>query len=205
MSRLKHIHRQTIETYEANASAWDQQRPRVMFEKHWLDRFLANVPAGGRVLDVGCGAGEPIAQYILAAGYELTGIDASPAMIEISSTRFPGAIWHVMDMRRLSLPETFDGIVAWDSFFHLDPDEQREMLRLFCNHLNPRGCMLLTIGDEAGEVLGSVNGEQVYHSSLHPDEYESILEAAGFADVSIVLCDPSCGEHSVLLATGYSA
>ena len=63
--------------------------------------------------------------------------------------------------------------------------------------------LLLTIGDRAGEVLGLVDGHQVYHSSLNPMEYKEILTSAGFSKVSVVLCDKDCGEHSVLLASGY--
>jgi hypothetical protein len=58
-----------------------------------------------------------------------------------------------------------DGIVSWDAVFHLTPDEPRSTVRRFCQDLDPGGSMLLTIGDQAGEVLGWVNGVRVYHSS----------------------------------------
>lgn len=202
MPTFSEIHRTTPEIYEAHARAYDQQRTKVFFEKDWLDRFIAYLPAGGEVLDIGCGGGVPIAHYLLSQGFNLTGIDSSPTMIAISGSRFPDASWMVMDMRTLSLSQTFDGIIGWDSFFHLNPDEQRSTLDLFCRHLNPDGALLLTIGDEAGEVLGVVNGQRVYHSSLEPNEYQQILLAAGFARVTMVLCDEKCGEHSVLLASG---
>lgn len=175
----------------------------MLFEKDWLDRFISYLPDGGEILDVGCGAGEPIAHYLLTQHFKLTGIDASQTMIDISSSRFPRGNWIVVDMRNMSLPQTFDGIIAWDSFFHLNPDEQRGTLEVFCRHLNSGGVLLLTIGDEVGEVLGVVNGEQVYHSSLDPDEYRGILRSAGFSKVTLVLRDENCGEHSVLLASGY--
>ncbi|MGB0562162.1 MAG: class I SAM-dependent methyltransferase [Spirulinaceae cyanobacterium] len=198
------IHNRTIETYEAHAKAWDEQRSKVLFEKNWLDRFIAYLPTGGEVLDIGCGAGVPIAQYLLRQGFNLTGVDASPTMISLSSSRFPEGKWIVMDMRSLSLPQSFDGIVGWDSFFHLDPDEQRTTLSSFCQNLNPGGTLLLTIGDKAGEVLGRVDGKQVYHSSLDPTEYKEILISVGFSKVTIVCCDKNCGERSVLLASGFS-
>jgi hypothetical protein len=106
-------------------------------------------------------------------------------------------------MRKLSLPEKYQGIIAWDSFFHLNPGEQRTVIGLFLHHLAPRGALLLTIGDKEGEVLGKVNGQQVYHSSLAPQEYTALLLAAGFRDLRYTLCDPSCGGHSVLLASQY--
>ena len=203
MPNFREIHRTTPETYESHARAYDQQRSKVFFEKEWLDRFIAYLPVGGEVLDIGCGAGEPIAQYFIDQGCSLTGVDSSPTMIDISRSRFPQGEWLVQDMRTLSLSRTFDGIVGWDSFFHLNQHEQRSTLDLFRQHLNPNGALLLTIGDEAGEVLGVVNGQRVYHSSLDPNEYKQILLAAGFSHVTIALRDEKCGEHSVLLASGY--
>ena len=202
MSSFSEIHRTTPETYEAHARAYDQQRTKRFLEKEWLDRFIAYLPAGGEVLDVGCGAGVPIAHYVLTQGFSVTGVDSSPTMIAISGSRFPEGRWLEMDMRSLSLSRTFDGIIGWDSFFHLNPDEQRSTLDLFCRHLNRDGALLLTIGHEAGEVLGVVNGQRVYHSSLDPNEYEQILVTAGFAQVTMVLRDQECDEHSVLLASG---
>jgi len=202
MHNHREIHRRTISVYEENANAWDQQRPTVFFEKMWVDRFIGCLPPGSSVLDVGCGAGVPITRYLMQQGFQLTGIDASPRMIEIARSRLDCDLV-VMDMRSLNLDSSYDGILSWDAFFHLSPGEQRSTMRLFCQHLNPGGSLLLTIGDVAGEVLGTVNGEQVYHSSLDPSEYEEFLEGAGFSDVAITLNDEACGDHSVLLASNY--
>ncbi|MEM1270256.1 MAG: hypothetical protein AAGI08_09420 [Bacteroidota bacterium] len=68
MPDFREIHRRTQDTYEAHAAAWDQQRPRVFFERDWLNRFTPCLPAGGTVLDTGCGAGEPIARYLIEEG-----------------------------------------------------------------------------------------------------------------------------------------
>ena len=204
-SNLRDIHKRTIDVYEKQASAWDEQRPKVFFEKKWLDRFVAFLPPGGEVLDAGCGAGVPIAQYLFEQNFQVTGVDAAPTMVRMSASRFPQGKWLVMDIRSLALAQRFDGIVGWDSFFHLDPAEQRSTLAAFCRHLRPNGALLLTIGDKAGEVLGVVAGQQVYHASLDPAEYEEILRSAGFAEVTIVLRDKDCGGHSLLLASGYKS
>lgn len=203
MPTFRDIHDSTIATYQANAGAWDRQRYKGLFEQAWLDRFIACLPECGRVLDVGCGSGEPIAEYLISQGFELTGIDAAQAMIDICAKRFPDADWQTMDMRSLHLPDRFDGIVAWDSFFHLNQDEQRSVLQKFWQHLNSGGALLLTIGAQDGEELGTVNGHKVYHASLQPDEYFDILKTAGFADVDIKLWDQDCAEHCVLLASGF--
>ena len=200
---LREIHKRTIDVYEKHASAWDEQRPTAFFEKKWIDRFIACLPSGGEVLDLGCGSGVPIAQYLLEQNFQVTGVDAAPAMVNISASRFPQGKWIVMDIRSLSLSHRFDGIAGWDSFFHLDPAEQRAALKVFCRHLKQNGALLLTIGHKAGEVLGIVDGQQVYHASLDPAEYQEILTSAGFAKVTVELRDKDCDYHSLLLASGY--
>ena len=201
MPNFREIHDQTFDIYDKHAKAWDAHRPRVFFEKAWLDRFTSVVPAQSSILDVGCGAGEPIAAHLIERGFSVTGVDTSPAMIKISRSRFPEMDCIVMDMRDLALKTKFHGIIGWDSFFHLDPDEQRSTLQLFFRLLHPGGALLLTVGHKAGEVLGKVEGEQVYHSSLDPEEYRQILYLAGFKKVEIAIRDEDCGYHTVLLAS----
>ena len=186
--------------YERQARRFDAERPKVLFERPWLDRFLALVGSGGRVLDLGCGAGDPIAAYMIAGGYRVVGVDASGAMLDMARRRFPEAEWHQADMRRLHLDQCFDGIIAWDSFFHLMPDEQRAVLRLLAQHLKEGAALLLTVGPGAGEVAGWVGDEPVYHSSLAPSEYEGILGELGIRIVAFVPEDPTCDGHTVLLA-----
>jgi len=151
--------------YDRHAAVWDQDRAKSLFEKPWLDRFLALLPAGGSILDIGCGSAEPIAQYLIAAGHDVTGADSSPAMIALCKRRFPGHGWLVADMRSLSLDRRFDGILAWDSFFHLTCDDQRMMFPVFRAHAAPRAALMFTSGPRHGEAIGSYRGEPLYHAS----------------------------------------
>lgn len=200
MSEFDEIHKRTGAIYEKNAEAWDRHRSRSLLEKPWLDKFIQLLPPGGSVLDVGCGAGEPISSYLALQGMSVTGVDTSQSMIEICRRKLPDQRWHVMDMCELAVDKQFDGIIAWDSFFHLNQDEQRRSLQRFFVHLCSPGALLLTVGHKAGEVLGTVEGETVYHSSLSPQEYKYILGSAGFQNVEMVIKDESC-DRTVLLAS----
>lgn len=191
---------QTQAVYERNAARFDRERPKVFFEKKWMQRFQALLPAGGKILDVGCGAGEPIAAKFIENGYDLTGVDFSTPMLDIARSRFPNCHWHRMDMRELALGERFDGIIAWHSFFHLTQDEQRKTLRHFADHLVPGGALMLTVGHEAGEVTGHVGDDPVYHSSLSIDEYAEVLRRHDIDIVEFSPQDPDCDGTSILLA-----
>lgn len=69
--------------YQENALAWDGERGRNLIERAWLERFAALLPPGGRVLDLGCGSGDPIARWLIGHGFALTGVDMSSALIAI--------------------------------------------------------------------------------------------------------------------------
>jgi hypothetical protein len=103
-------------------------------------------------------------------------------------------------MRTLSLPQRFDGMLAWDSFFHLDPEDQRRMFPVFRRHAAPCAALMFTSGPAHGEAIGSYQGEPLYHASLDASEYRAILNANGFEVVAHVIEDPDCGHHTVWLA-----
>lgn len=192
-----------IGLYQRHAEAWDSDRNRTagkLMEKSWLDAFAGLLPEGGSVLDIGCGSGSPMAAWFIAQGFAVTGVDSAPGMIALCCSRFPAQRWHVADMRMLALSETFDGLVAWDSFFHLSPEDQRAMFPIFRAHAAPRAPLLFTSGPRHGEAIGSFRGEPLYHASLDPTEYRALLDANGFSVVRHVIEDPACGGHTVWLA-----
>ena len=185
--------------YERQASHWHEKRRRDLYERVWLDRFLKELPANGRLLDLGCGTGQPISAYFLSRGFALTGIDYSSAMIALARSDFPNEDWRLQDMRRLTDTETFDGICSWDAFFHLGIEDQRQLLPVLARAVREGGAMLLTVGPSEGEVTGTVGGEPVYHASLAPSEYKQILTDAGFGELTFVPEDQSTAGRSVLL------
>lgn len=190
----------TQEVYERHGHRYDAERGKHLFEQPWLSRFASYLPPQAAILDVGCGAGEPIARYFLQNGHQLTGIDFASSMIELARQRFPASQWQVADMRSFDLGQQFHGLIAWHSFFHLMPAEQPYTLARFAAHLHPGGAMLLTVGPAAGEVVGQVADEAVYHSSLSLDAYRQVLASLGMRVLSFVAEDPQCGDASVLLA-----
>ncbi|HMH11818.1 MAG TPA: class I SAM-dependent methyltransferase [Edaphobacter sp.] len=191
-----------IDLYERHAETWIAARLREtkFYEKPWLDRFCALIPPPGSLLDCGCGAGAPIARYLSEHGYAVTGIDTSVAMVHMFHERLPGQRALVADMRTLSLAELFHGILAWDSFFHLNQNDQRRMFSTFRAHAAPRAALMFTSGPSRGEAIGRLGGEPLYHASLDADEYRKSLQAQGFAVVATASEDQTCGGRTVWLA-----
>ena len=141
-----------------------------------------------------------MAAYLLAQGFDICGVDSSPTMISLAQGNLPDREWIVADMRALSLGRTFDGVMAWDSFFHLNYDDQRQMFPIFRAHAKPGAPLLFTSGTQHGEAIGRFRGEPLYHASLSPDEYRALFAENGFECVAEKMEDPECGLHSVWLA-----
>jgi trans-aconitate methyltransferase len=152
------------------------------------------------VLDLGCGSGRPIARYLIDKGCAIVGVDSAPEMIALCRASFPRGDWRVADMRELSLKRRFDGIIAWDSFFHLAFDDQRRMFPIFRDHAGPGAALMFTSGPAHGEAIGEFEGERLYHASLASAEYKSLLDANGFDVVAHEVEDPTCGHHTIWLA-----
>lgn len=189
-----------IGLYRRHAQKWIALRQGRFIERSWLDRFSETLPQTATVLDLGCGAGVPIASYLLANGYDVTGIDSSPELIDAAQARFADGHWQVSDMRGLDLNAQFDGLLGWHSMFHLTPDDQRNLFSVFRRHAAKGATLMFTSGTQAGETLGVFEGEPLYHAGLDAQEYRSLLDASGFEVIDHVVEDPDCGGATIWLA-----
>jgi SAM-dependent methyltransferase len=189
-----------VDLYDRHALNWDRARGRKLIEQTWLDRFLSLSRKGDVVIDIGCGSGEPIARYVIESGRKVVGADSSPGMINLCKVRFPGETWVVADMRSLALDWRANGILAWDSFFHLRQDDQRKMFSIFRKHAAPKAALMFTSGPGEGEAIGSYEGEPLYHASLSQEEYRALLDHEDFEVVSFAAEDQNCGGHTIWLA-----
>lgn len=196
-------HERIIGLYEDTAAQWDAARshgPTPQEQVH-LTSFAEALPPRATVLDIGCGSGVPVARDLIARGLEVTGIDSSPSLIALCRERFPQADWQVADMRGLDLKRRFAGILAWYSFFHLAPDDQRSMFPVFARHAAPGALLTFTSGPIEGVKMGEWAGEPLYHASLAPEQYCHMLAANGFTLLRYTAGMPVVGDGpSVWLA-----
>lgn len=190
-----------IDLYERQTELWSKVRAsHITLEKVWLDVLIANVVPGSRVLDIGCGNGVPIAAYFIQQALQVTGIDSSPSMINRCRSQFPDHQWYCADMRTLALEQKFAALIAWDSFFHLTRDAQRQMFPRFAEHAAPGAYLLFNTGPENGEAIGRFVDQDLYHSSLAADEYRYLLQQSGFKVIRHQVEDQGAGGRTVWLA-----
>ncbi|WP_163849458.1 class I SAM-dependent methyltransferase [Pseudooceanicola aestuarii] len=197
---MSEISQQIIPLYRRHGLDWNRLRSRALVERDWLAAFVAALPARAAVLDLGCGAGDPLARALLARGARVTGVDTSAPLLRLARQRMPAAHWHLGDMRRLAMGRRFHGILAWDSLFHLAPADQRRLMARIAAHAAPGAALMFTSGPRAGVALGRFRGAPLYHASLSPEETRRLLARHGFALLRHGEEDPACGGRTVWLA-----
>ena len=129
------------ETY----AAWVERNGIGHREAH-LALLEAELADGARVLDLGCGAGVPIARR-LAERFEVTGVDISERQVELARRNVPGATFIHGDMAAQSFPAgSFDAVVAFFSIFHLPREEHGAMFAAIASWLRPGGYLVASTG-----------------------------------------------------------
>lgn len=108
-----------------------------------------HVPAGGRVLDLGCGTGE-MARAAVAASLQVTGCDISELMLRFAISQDPcGTVeWVLLDSHWRRLPfsaGTFDAVVAASVLEYVD--EPSTVLGECARVLRPGGLLACTVPD----------------------------------------------------------
>ncbi len=180
---------------------FDNHRNKTLnMEKFYLNLLQQYIPPGSKILDVGCGTGEPIARFLIDEKYLVTGVDASKKMIELCRQRFPKERWILADMRKLALHEKFDTVIVWHSLFHLSHQDQRTTLKLLASFVNPNGLLIFTTGPEYSEEWVNNGGQNLYQASLAPEEYRQILKNNDFTILANRIRDPECGHATVWVA-----
>jgi cyclopropane fatty-acyl-phospholipid synthase-like methyltransferase len=114
---------------------------------YYLQKFYPLVPFGGRVLDLGCGAGVPVVKK-LAERASVVGVDISATQITLARQNVPEASFINADMMAVEFPpEAFDGVSAFFSLTHLPREEHAAMLRRIATWLRPGGVFVVSMGE----------------------------------------------------------
>jgi SAM-dependent methyltransferase len=150
----------------------------------FVDEFAAMLPAGGTVLDLGCGAGIPSTRR-LAQSFDVVGVDISGEQIALARRAVPGARFIQGDLLDLHLAAgAFDGAAALYSISHVPRAEHARVFESIRRWLRPGGVFLASLGvggiaDWTGEWLGV----PMFFSSHDAATNRRLLAEAGLAVV----------------------
>jgi SAM-dependent methyltransferase len=145
--------------------------------------WAASLPANARVLDIGAGFGHPITPILIEAGFDLSAIDASPAMVAAFTRNFPSlrvACETAEDSDFFG--ETYDAILAIGLLFLLPENIQVQLISRIAAALKPKGRFLFTAPVQACEWEDVLSRQMSY--GLGMKAYEAILETSGLTPVA---------------------
>ncbi len=172
------------DSYNKIADEWDEYRSKSPMNQVIKD-FVLLLKTKGKVLDIGCGTGYPISSYLSHQGFVVTGFDISENMIaKAIALQLPKAEFIVSDFFDFKTKEKFDGVIAFDSLFHLPKERQTEVYGIISSWMNIGGYLLFTHGKNEGEVYGNMYDESFYYSALDLDYIKELLVISGFEIVS---------------------
>jgi SAM-dependent methyltransferase len=151
---------------------------------HWLSRLTPGLPAGARVLDLGCGCGIPVSRELVRR-FRVTGVDLSPVQIGRARRLVPEARFICADMARIVFPaRSFEAAVAFFSLIHLPLSEQAIVIERVSRWLTPGGRWLAVIGKWASTRVErdfrGVRGAAMYWSHADVGTYRGWFDRAGF-------------------------
>ena len=178
---LRDIYDQFAADYEANRGLFDMTPV--------LNPFFAGLGRPkGRLLDLGCGAGEPFPRYFLDRGWEVYGVDFSKKMLRLAAQYAPGMHTICDDMAEVDFdPAQFDAITCIYSLFHVPRARHPELFAKFHRWLRPGGQILFTYATKAYTGADEFEGEKefmgqrLFYSHVTPENLRAQLAAAGLA------------------------
>jgi len=174
----------------------------------WLEELASHLAPGAAVLDLGCGCGIPMARWLTAHGYTVTGIDLSPVQIERARHLVPNAQFCCADFTTLDLPEyAFDAVVSFFAIIHVPIAQQPALFYSMRRWLKPDAWLLATVGARAwtgteDNWLGA--GGSMSWSHEGTETYLQWLRAAGFTVTWHRFIPEGSGGHTLLLARASS-
>ncbi|HEY2868476.1 MAG TPA: class I SAM-dependent methyltransferase [Gaiellales bacterium] len=150
----------------------------------FVEEFAGMVRPGGRVLDLGCGAGVPSTRR-LAESFSAVGVDISAEQIARARQNIPGAELIRADVRDVDFPaRSFDGVCALYSISHVPREDHARLFASVRRWLRPGGVFLASLG--SGDLAGSTGewlGVPMFFSSHSAPENRRLLDEAGLEAV----------------------
>lgn len=186
--------------YDACAADYCLNRDIFKSQKY-LDKLNEYLKADSQILDMGCGAGIPIDDYLAGLGHNVTGVDISERQIELAKINVPKATYYVSDMSEMNFqPNSLDAVVSFYAIFHLPKEEHLDLFKKVHALLRDEGIFLATLGYEEWEGSEEFHGVTMHWSHYGKDKNLALVKQAGF-DVVQAEVDESGGEsHLVVLA-----
>src|SRR5512133_2616291 len=155
-----HLYTKPFYNLANKISRWSGEGLDEDTQRHFCDfaniAYTLALPAGSRILDVGCGSGW-LCEYLARLGYRVTGLDISPELIRLANERLsslpygvdqqtkPSYRFLVHDIEAAPLSETFDAVICYDALHHFE--DENAVLRNIGEMLELGGQLFVAEGE----------------------------------------------------------
>jgi SAM-dependent methyltransferase len=146
--RLTEDERGTIRYYDEHAEEFCAQSVGLDLSSIY-PHFLEHIPAGGHILDAGCGSGRD-SLYFKRYGYLVTAFDASEALVQYSSELLGQEVLH-LTFDQVTFMDEFDGVWACASLLHIPPSKAAETFTRLANALKSGGVLFAALKHGSGQ------------------------------------------------------
>lgn len=147
-----------------------------------------------KILEIGCGPGN-ISRYFLSKrpDFEILGIDAAPAMIDLAKRNNPSANFQVMDCREIDkLEAKFDGIICGFCLPYLSASDTRKLIEDSSRLLNEKGLIYLSFVEGQTSNSGfktASTGDKVYFYYHDLQKIKADLSDHNFLELAVNLVE----------------
>ena len=185
----------TVEFYRKNSQSFTESTLNVDMSPLY-QRFLPNIPAGGHILDAGCGSGRD-ALHFKKVGFTVSAFDACPELAAFASDLL-GEKVEVKTFAELSENQQYDGIWCCASLLHVKQGELPSALQNLATALKSGGSIYVSF--KYGDAERNAQGR--HFTDLNEDGLAELVAKQQLLEVFEVwqTCDQRPGrEHELWL------
>ncbi|UPK00430.1 class I SAM-dependent methyltransferase [Bradyrhizobium sp. 170] len=172
MTRGAAVDEETLQFYRGNAEAY--ARRTFTSRQARLTAFLAPLPPGASILELGCGAGGDTAE-MLARGFEVRATDGSPEMADVASKHL-GRTVETLLFHELDEVDAYDAVWANACLLHVPRPELADVLARIWRALRPAGVFYASYKAGDGGGRDTLNR---YYNYPSPDWLHATYAKAG--------------------------
>lgn len=166
-----------ISFFDKMSLGWDND---MIKNQDIVNRILdyADIKQGKRILDVACGTGVLIPDYLSRKVEKVVGVDISSKMIELAEEKFKdyeNVKFFIGDMEEIDLKEKFDSIVVYNAFPHFC--NPKNLIKQLAEHLVVGGTLCIAHGMSRGQIdsCHKGNASHISNGLIHEDEMEKLF------------------------------
>jgi SAM-dependent methyltransferase len=167
----------------------------------WVAELAGLLPPGGRVVDLGCGAGIPATRELTGHGFQVIGVDFSAVQLRRAQQLVPAARLVQADMTAFHLkPASADAVVSFYALIHVPLAEQEPLFPRIREWLRPGGHFLAIVGATRWTGTERYLGADMFWGQADTATYHRWLQAAGLTPIWNRYIPEGDSGHSLILA-----